>query len=37
MAGEKIQKKRKKEESNIPCNDDYTGMYGYNCINSKDE
>lgn len=36
MAGE-IQKKRKKEESNIPCNDDYTGMYGSNCINSQDE
>ena len=26
-----------KEESNIPCNDDYTGMYGSNCINSQDE
>ncbi len=34
---EKKQKNRKKEESNIPCNDDYTGMYGYNCINSQDE
>ena len=36
MAGENT-KKRKKEESNIPCNDDYTGMYASNCINSQDE
>ncbi len=37
MAGENTKEEEKRKNQIFLCNDDYTGMYGYNCINSKDE